>query len=136
MTEVRRDLSPAIVLSKADHTKLYELALAGLERMPEVAERLLNELDRARVVEDAKISAEVARMGSRVTYQTNSGQEHTVTLAYPADADIEQGKISVMTPVGAALIGLKTGQSITWHDRSGKRQMLTVKTVEAPVVAE
>jgi regulator of nucleoside diphosphate kinase len=136
MTEIRRDLSPAIVLSKADHTKLYELALAGLERMPEVAERLLNELDRARVVEDAKISAEVARMGSRVTYQTNSGQEHTVTLAYPADADIEQGKISVMTPVGAALIGLKTNQSITWHDRSGKRQMLTVKAVAAPVTAE
>jgi regulator of nucleoside diphosphate kinase len=109
--------------------------LAGLERVPDVAERLLTELDRARVVEDKKISAEVVQMGSRVTYQTNSGQEQTVSLAYPANADIEKGIISVMTPIGAALIGLKTGQSITWHDRAGKRQMLTVLAVEAPVAA-
>ena len=46
------------------------------------------------------------------------------------------GKISVMTPIGTALIGLRKGQSITWRDRADKRHMLTVLDVEAPVAAE
>ncbi|WIY53533.1 nucleoside diphosphate kinase regulator [Devosia sp. YIM 151766] len=136
MNDIRRDLSPAIVVGKADHAKLNELASAGLDRMPEVADRLLGELDRARVVEDKKVPEDVARMGSRVTYRTNSGQEQTVTLVYPADANIDEGKISVMTPIGAALIGLRKSQSITWRDRADKRHMLTVLEVEAPVAAE
>jgi regulator of nucleoside diphosphate kinase len=71
-------------------------------------------------------------MGSSVTYVTNAGQEQTVTLVYPADADIEAGRVSVMTPIGTALIGLKAGQSITWRDRSDKRHKLTVVSVLAP----
>ncbi len=134
MTEIRRDLSPAIVLGKADHAKLNELAAAGLDRMPELAEKLLGELDRARVVEDKKVPEDVARMGSRVTYRTNDDKEVWVILVYPADANIDEGKISVMTPIGTALIGLRKGQSITWRDRANKRHMLTVLEVEAPAV--
>jgi regulator of nucleoside diphosphate kinase len=133
MNDIKRDLSPAIVLGKADHAKLTELAMAGLDRMPEVADRLLNELERAKVVEDGKLADDIARMGSRVTYVTNAGQEQTVTLVYPAEANIDEGKISVMTPVGAALIGLRKGQSITWHDRNDKRHKLTATDVLAPV---
>lgn len=136
MTEIRRDLSPAIVLGKADHAKLNELAAAGLDRMPELAEKLLGELDRARVVEDKKVPEDVARMGSRVTYRTNDDKQVSVILVYPADADIDEGKISVMTPIGTALIGLRKGQSITWRDRANKRHMLTVLEVEAPVGVE
>jgi len=136
MTKITRDLSPALVLGKADHAKLNDLAEAGLDRNPDVAEVLLAELERAKVVEDSKLPEGIVRMGGRVTYQTNAGQEQTVTLVYPADADIAQGRISVMTPIGAALIGLKAGQSITWHDRADKRHKLTVLGVEAPVVVE
>ena len=136
MTEIRRDLSPAIVLGKADHAKLNELASAGLDRMPELAEKLLGELDRARVVEDKKVPEDVVRMGSRVTYRTSDDKEIWVILVYPADANIDEGKISVMTPIGTALIGLRKGQSITWRDRADKRHMLTVLDVEAPVAAE
>ncbi|ODT71487.1 MAG: hypothetical protein ABS75_09525 [Pelagibacterium sp. SCN 63-23] len=136
MTEIRRDLSPAIVLGKADHAKLNELASAGLDRMPELAEKLLGELDRARVVEDKKVPEDVVRMGSRVTYRTSDDKEIWVILVYPADANIDEGKISVMTPIGTALIGLRKGQSITWRDRANKRHMLTVLEVEAPVAAE
>lgn len=135
MTEIRRDLSPAIVISKADHSKLSDLAMAGLDRMPDLADRLLNELDRARVVEDHKVPEDVARMGSRVTYRTNEDREVSVILVYPADANIDEGKISVMTPIGTALIGLRKGQSITWRDRAEKRHMLTVVDVETPVSA-
>lgn len=133
MNDIRRDLSPAIVLGKADHAKLNDLAIAGLDRMPDLADRLLGELDRARVVE--KVPEDVARMGSRITYRTSDDKEVSVTLVYPADADIDEGKISVMTPIGTALIGLRKGQSITWRDRADKRHMLTVLEVEAPVAA-
>lgn len=136
MNEIRRDLSPAILLGKADHSKLNELAIAGLDRMPELADRLLGELDRARVVEDKKVPEDVARMGSRVTYRTNDDKEVSVILVYPADANIDEGKVSVMTPIGTALIGLRKGQSITWRDRADRRHMLTVLDVEAPVSAE
>ncbi len=135
MTDIRRDLSPAIVLGKADHTKLNALAIAGLDRMPELADRLLGELDRAKVVEDKKVPEDVARMGSRITYRTNDDREVSVTLVYPADANIDEGKVSVMTPIGTALIGLRKGQSITWRDRADKRHMLTVLEVTAPVTA-
>ncbi|MDP3523269.1 MAG: GreA/GreB family elongation factor, partial [Hoeflea sp.] len=56
-------------------------------------------------------------------------QAKTVTLVYPGDADIEQGRISVTTPVGTALIGLKAGQSIGFAARTGKVHDLTVVEV-------
>ncbi len=132
MNDIRRDLAPAITLGEADHAKLNALAMAGLERMPDLADRLLEELERAKVVADTKVPESVVRMGSSITYVTNAGQEQTVTLVYPADADIESGRVSVMTPIGTALIGLKAGQSITWRDRADKRHKLTVVSVLAP----
>jgi regulator of nucleoside diphosphate kinase len=136
MNDIRRDLSPAIILGQSDHSKLNELAIAGLDRLPELADRLLGELERARVVDDKKVPEGVARMGSRITYRTNDDKEISVTLVYPAAANIDEGKISVMTPIGTALIGLRKGQSITWRDRAEKRHMLTVLDVEVPVAAE
>ncbi|KRB01473.1 hypothetical protein ASD83_08215 [Devosia sp. Root685] len=135
MNEIRRDLAPAITLGRADHTKLNALAMAGLERMPDLADRLLEELERAKVVADEKLPEGVVRMGSSITYVTNEGKEQTVTLVYPADADIEAGRVSVMTPIGTALVGLKAGQSITWRDRADRRHKLTVVSVLAPQVA-
>ena len=135
MNEIRRDLAPAITLGRADHAKLNSLAMAGLERMPDLADRLLEELERAKIVADEKLPEGVVRMGSSITYVTSEGKEQTVTLVYPADADIEAGRVSVMTPIGTALIGLKAGQSITWRDRADKRHKLTVVSVLAPQIA-
>jgi regulator of nucleoside diphosphate kinase len=59
-----------------------------------------------------------------------------VTLVYPVDADIATGRISIMTPVGTALIGLRVGQSISWRSRDNRKHMLTVLAVKEPVVAE
>ena len=135
MTEIRRDLTPPLTLVESDHRMLLALGEAGLDRNPDLAEILLTELDRAKVVADGKLPEGVVRMGSRVTYETEAGQTQTVTLVYPVDADIEKGRASVMTPIGVALIGLKAGQAITWRDRADKRHKLTVTKVEAPVVA-
>ena len=71
----------------------------------------------------------VVRMGSTVTFRSDDGRELTETLVYPVDEDSDAHKISVMTPVGAALIGLAEGQSISWTARDGRSHRLTVEKV-------
>ena len=131
-TTIHNDLNPEIVLGAADHRQLNVLAMAGLNHTPDQSDDLLHELERARVVDDGHVPGDIVRMGSTVRYRTDAGQEPQVTLVYPVDADIAEGRISVMTPVGTALIGLRVGQSITWRDRANKRHMLTVLGVTQP----
>lgn len=126
---------PKIIVGEIDHERLTGLATAAIERMPDVAEELLAEMDRAKVVAPAKVPADVVRMGSFVTFDSDSAQHRRVQLVYPGEADIEQGRISVMTPIGAALIGLAAGQSIAWTARDGKKHVLTVTAVEQPAMA-
>jgi regulator of nucleoside diphosphate kinase len=126
---------PKIVVGELDHGRLTGLANGALERIPEVAEELLAEMDRAKVVATAKLPADVVRMGSFVTFDSDSAQHRRVQLVYPGEADIEQGRISVLTPIGAALIGLSAGQSIAWTARDGKKHVLTVMAVEQPAPA-
>ena len=129
-------LTPQIVVGAAEHQQLVELATAGLDRNPEVAEELLSELDRASVVSNDAVPEDVVRMGSRVRYRTDDDSaERQVTLVYPAEANIDEGKISVMTPVGTALIGLRSGQSIDWLTHDGRQQVLTVLDVHQADVA-
>lgn len=120
---------PNIVVSKADYERLTDLANASLERLPEVAEELLSEMDRAKVVAAEKLPDDVVRMGSTVTFKSDDGTTRTLKLVYPADESLDQHRISVMTPVGAALIGLGTGHSISWTARDGKHHRLTVTKV-------
>ncbi len=58
-----------------------------------------------------------------------SGADRTVELVYPRDADISAGRVSILTPVGAGMIGLRTGQSILWPDRDGRERKLTIVKV-------
>ncbi|MGN6489557.1 MAG: nucleoside diphosphate kinase regulator [Devosia sp.] len=126
------NLSPDIVLGLGDHRSLLELAMAGRGSASEEAEELLNELERARVVGDEVLPFDAVRMGSTVRYKAGGGAEREVVLVYPKDADIQSGRISVLTPVGTALLGLRPKQSITWVTRDGRKQMLTVLSVLPP----
>jgi regulator of nucleoside diphosphate kinase len=127
---VRNRSVPNIIVSNADYERLTDLATASLERLPEVAEELLAEMERAKVVGDDSVPADVVRMGSTVTFRSDDGRQLTETLVYPVDEDSDTHKISVMTPVGAALIGLAEGQSISWTARDGRRHELTVVKVK------
>ena len=126
---VRNRSVPNIVVSNADYERLTDLATASLERLPEVATELLDEMDRAKIVSVGSVPANVVRMGSTVTFRSDDGRELTETLVYPVDEDSDAHKISVMTPVGAALIGLAEGQSISWTARDGRSHRLTVEKV-------
>lgn len=106
------------------------LADAAEKRAPVVAEFLADELSRAQVVSDDQCDPNVVRMGSRVTYlDETSGRTRTVTLVYPDAANIDQGLVSILTPIGAALIGLSPGQSISWPNPDGKMGTLKVVSV-------
>ncbi len=126
------DLSPSIVMGLTDHRQLIILAMAGRGHTADDADGLLYELERADVVDDHRLPVDAVRMGSMVRYRTNGAVERRVTLVYPKDADIGEGRISVLTPVGTALLGLRTGQSITWLTRDGRKQVLTVVSVSQP----
>jgi len=123
---------PPLVIGETDHRNLISLALAMEKASPDVSEALLAELDRARVVPQGKVPARTVRMGSTVVFRTNGTSPRRITLVLPGEADIAAGRISVMTPIGAALIGLSAGQSILWQARDGREQELSIVSVEQP----
>ena len=127
---VRTRSVPQIIVSNADYERLTDLATASLERLPEVANELLSEMDRAKVVQDGSVPDNVVRMGSTVTFKSDDGNTRTFKLVYPAEESLDEHRISVMTPVGAALIGLAEGQSISWAARDGRRHELPVEKVK------
>lgn len=127
--ETKRHRKPAIVVTKTDHERLSRLAESHVTRNPEVSEELLIELDRARIVKDDKIGADVVRMGSTLRFTSDLGEDRTVTLVFPGEADIAANRISILTPIGAALIGLSAGQSIDWVARDGRVHRLHVEDV-------
>jgi regulator of nucleoside diphosphate kinase len=72
-------------------------------------------------------------MGSHVVFRDDTtGRVRQVTLAYPEQADISKGRVSVLTPIGTALLGLRTGLSIGWQTRSGENRRLTVLEILPP----
>lgn len=136
MTEfINFDRKPKIVVSDIDYKRLTGLAAGAAGRFPEVAEELESEMDRADVVSAGSVPADVVQMGSMVEFRSDAGQHRRVTLVFPAEADISANRISILTPIGTALIGLSTGQSITWMTRDGRQHKLTVESVEQPVSA-
>ncbi|MBN9038605.1 MAG: nucleoside diphosphate kinase regulator [Rhizobiales bacterium] len=134
-TPIRRR-RPPIVIGDLDHQRLTRLASAAPESMADVADELLGELDRARTRPQAGLPAGIVRMGSHVTFRSGDGPQKSVQLVWPGEADIAQGRVSVLTPIGAALIGLTEGQSIGWEDRSGRTHELTVLAVGQADAAE
>ena len=134
MKTLENGRAPDIVVGHQDHDRLAALADAALDTLPLLAETLLAELERARLVADERMPTTVVRMGSTVEYEAADGRR-SVELVYPEDADIARGRISVLTPIGTALLGLSAGQSIRWLTRDGRDQRLTVVAVAPPPAA-
>lgn len=121
---------PNIVISHGDLGRLTTLATGLLDRYPEVAKELLSEMDRAEVRSSDAIPANIVQMGSCVVFRADDGQTRKVKLVFPGDADIAAGRVSILTPIGAALIGLSEGQSMVWKTRDGRSRRLTVLAVD------
>ena len=122
--------NPKVVINADDLAHLEGLADGMMRRHPALADRLFDEIGRARIVAPAKMPKNVVSMGSTVTYRDETtGQEKSVTLVYPEQADITQLRVSVMTPIGVALLGLAEGASFYWDTRENQRRMLTIISV-------
>ncbi|ATB31698.1 nucleoside diphosphate kinase regulator [Melittangium boletus] len=118
---------PKIVVTSTDMERLRTLidTTSG-----DQAEALDAELLRAEVVEASELPPDVVTMNSRVVYRDEDTQEtREVTLSYPKDASLERGRVSVLAPVGAALLGLSVGQEIEWQQPGGKSKRLRILSV-------
>ncbi|MFD2856244.1 nucleoside diphosphate kinase regulator [Seohaeicola zhoushanensis] len=119
-----------IVIAEETLERLEALAEGAYNRTPELADQLLEELGRARIVSAARLPVNVVSMGRAVTYLDEvSGEEKTVTPVFPEEADISRGLISALTPIGVALIGLAEGASLPWQTRGGETRVLRVLRV-------
>lgn len=126
---IRHENQPPIVISASEHQRLSNLAEAN-QHLPGVADYLLTELERATIAPGGSVAADIVAMNTELEYRDETnGETRRVTLVYPEAQDIAAWKISVLTPVGAALIGLAAGQSIAWEDRTGETRHLTVTRI-------
>jgi len=121
---------PNIVISSLDAERREAL----LDSLPRGAfpgkEELDSELARAETVEPEKIPATVITMNSTVKFRVEStGRDFSLTLVYPKDMDSSSDKISILAPVGSALLGLSVGDSIEWPSPGGKVLRVRVEDV-------
>ncbi|WP_165797395.1 nucleoside diphosphate kinase regulator [Solimonas fluminis] len=121
--------SPPLLIEESMESVLRRIAERSLGQAPEVAQRLLEEIDRAELVADGQMPEDVVAIGSSVTYRDESGgTTQGIGIVMPAEADPARRRVSVMTPVGAALIGLRKGQRIAC-EIAGRDTVLTVLDV-------
>ena len=124
---------PKIHFDKSLVGRLEALASSMMRRSPEVGERLMDEIARAKLVAPDKLRDDVVTIGSEVTYRDlSSDRMQTVFVVYPEDADIDQNRISVLTPVGVALLGLSPGATISWITRDDETRLLEIVSVRLP----
>ena len=110
-----------LIVTQADHAMLTMLGRHA---------ELRRELERATVVSSVAVPRDVVTMNSKVAYGDETADvQRIVTIVSPRDADATQGRISVLSPIGTALLGLSAGQSIEWDFPDGSRRTLRVDEV-------
>lgn len=121
---------PPLVICEADYELIANLALSIESRLPNLARQLLQEIDRAQIVPASELPPNVVALGSEVEFEdASSGARRTVRLVTPGEADIEHGKVSILTSVGAGLIGMAAGAQISWPKPDGTERKLRIVRV-------
>ena len=124
LASARRDVEDLLIITDRNHARLTVL---------QPHERLQSELDRAIVVSSEAVPGDVVTMGSHVRYVDEAtGLRRLVQVVYPAEANASEGKVSVLAPVGAALLGLSAGQAIEWDFPDGRRRLRVQEIVLQP----
>ncbi|MBB5190557.1 regulator of nucleoside diphosphate kinase [Silvimonas terrae] len=117
---------PTLTIARPDVERLETL----IARSDADLSALENEIARAQVVEPEDMPADVIGMNSTARFIDDvTGATHTFTLVFPQDADIAAGRISILAPVGSALLGLSVGQTIDWPGPAGRTLQLRVLAV-------
>ena len=118
---------PDLIVTTHNVRRLEDLLQSPELQDSPMAQLLEQELASARVVEDDRIPADVVTMNSRVVCQDeDSGARHELELVYPHESDLERHRVSVLAPVGAALLGLAVGNTIAWPMPGGRTARVRV----------
>ena len=131
--ECARQMRPPVHLLAAESDLVAGLALAAENRQPLVAAMLLEEIERAELHDSADMLVGHVGLNSRVTFVDEKSQQvRAVQLVAPGHANIAEGRISILTPMGAALYGLAQGACISWPDLDGNERPIRIVRVEEP----
>lgn len=125
-----------IVMTEQDHEKLTQL-LNGVRqrRFRDLAhvEQLDTELDRARIVSADEIPPDVVTMNSQVALRDlDTGEDIVMTLVFPHEANVEERKVSVLAPLGTAVLGYRAGDVIEWEVPAGTRRLKVERVLFQP----
>ena len=135
MTTLLSTELPPIIISAEDHRSLSEISkmAATRKRHPAISDVLSEELARADVVPRSRLPGDVVAMNSTVEYQDGvTDQVRRVTLVYPGEEELDHNRVSILSPIGAALIGLGEGQTMYWRTPLGGLRGLKVLRVRCP----
>jgi regulator of nucleoside diphosphate kinase len=128
--EKKAEMRPPIAIDAKHFARLSALSSLTSAPMMGVCEYLHEELDRAHVLPTEELPPDIVSLGSQVEFRDEqTGKSQKIILVYPFDADITRRRVSVLTPVGAAVLGLSVNQTISFHTRTGDKRELTVLKV-------
>jgi regulator of nucleoside diphosphate kinase len=132
-------MKKSIYITTQDKQRLEDLlAVAAISnpRQQGDLKSLAEELRRAVIVEPDKVPADVITMNSRADVQDlESGETESFTLVFPPEANVEEGKISVLAPIGAGMLGYRVGDEFEWNVPQGVRRMKVAKVHYQPEAA-
>lgn len=128
--------NPPLFLTTDDHARLRLLANTPTSSRSASLEQLRSELDRATLLDPKAVPPNVVRMGSRVEIEDlGTGEVDEYTLVYPERADVERRQLSVLAPIGTAVIGFAEGAEVDWKTPGGNRR-IRIRRVAPPEAPE
>lgn len=129
----------SLLITEADRRRLIDLiinAQSGEYRGSIYLEQLRGELDRAQMVSPQEIPADVITMNSKVVLlDLDSNEQEIYTLVYPEHTNPAEGKISILAPIGTAMLGYRVGDVFEWEVPAGKRRLKIEKILYQPEAA-
>jgi len=125
-----------IQITELDRKRLIDLILeaqSGEYRKSVYLDQLRGELERAQIVAPQEIPGDVITMNSTVALtDLDTSEEETYTLVYPENADTTQAKVSILAPIGTAMLGYRVGDVFEWEVPAGTRRLKVTKILYQP----
>jgi len=124
----------SLMLEKKEYVYIKRiLNISGYVGNHEIQKSLIKfteELKTAHIVDEEDMPNDIVRLNSIVTVQSGDNWEKTIQIVQPSDKDIKNNKISILTPIGAALFGYSVDDTIRWEFPTGTKELKVVKVVQ------
>ncbi len=122
-----------IIVNERDYLKLKQIINESITSGNVNAKNLNAEISNAILIDPAKIPSDVVTMNTKVCFiDIKESEEFVYTLVYPKDADLANGKLSVLAPIGTALLGYREGDELVWNVPAGQKILHIKKIIYQP----